>query len=124
MIHCKNCNSINIKVLNLDFARAVNQHDQAVKFNFSKRQFHCLDCETDWNSDPEAYKAYYEYADLLPRTTLVAHVMKPGGTYTAQYIKPEELTRRKELAKILFDKYRSFLDIGAGEWYDIELDAK
>lgn len=33
------------KVLNRNFARAVNEHDQAVKFNFPKRQFYCWDCQ-------------------------------------------------------------------------------
>ena len=124
MIRCKNCNSINVKVSDMNFARTKRSGESSAKAGLPKKQFHCLDCKTTWGSDSEAYKLYFEYGDLRPRTTMVAQTMKPGGTYTAVYIKPEELMRRHELAKILFDKYRSCLDLGAEEWYDIELDSR
>lgn len=124
MIPCKNCKSINVKVSSLDFARVKREGESAAKAGLPKNQFHCWDCGDEWFSDPEAYKVYFEYCDLKPRTTLVAEMIKPGDMYRVQHVDSNELMRRKELAKILFAKYRSFLELEAGEWYDIELDAK
>lgn len=122
MVKCKNCKSIDVKVLDLNFARRKNEGEPTVKGNIFKKQFCCRTCGSEWYSDPEAEKLYFEYKDLKSRTTLVAQIVKRGEPYRVQYIKPDELMRRKELAIILFDKYGSYLDIDPGEWYDIESD--
>lgn len=125
MIYCINCNSINVEVTSMDFARRKMEGQASAKADsIPKNRFMCMDCSSNWNSDPEAYQHYFEYANLIPRTTFVAQTMGPGGTYNAQYINPDELDRREELAKIILDKYRSYLDIGPVEWYNIELDAQ
>lgn len=125
MIYCINCSSINVQVKSMDFAsRKIEGQASAKANNLPKNRFMCTDCQSNWNSDPEAYKLYFEYANLLPRTTIIAQVVRPGGPYVAQYLNPDELIRRKDLAKILFSKYKSYLDLDAGEWYDIELDAR
>lgn len=125
MIYCINCNSINVEVTSMDFARRKMEGQASAKADvFPKERYMCTDCESNWNSDSEAYQHYFEYANLIPRTTLVAQTMGPGGTYNAQYINPDELNRREELAKIILDKYRSYLNIDPVKWHDIELDAQ
>jgi hypothetical protein len=123
MVYCSKCNSINIRVHDLGFAKKIQDGQLAPKFENSKQQFICDSCNHSWFSDPEAEKLYFEYVGLKERTTLVAKTMKPGGTYTAQYINPQELMRRGELAKILFLKYKSYLDISPEEWYNIEFES-
>ncbi len=123
MVTCKNCKSTNVKVYDLNFAHRKREGEPSAKVGLSQYQFHCRTCQNMWEFDPEAKKVYFEYANLKPRTTLVAHVMKPDGTYTPQYIKPEELMRRKELARMLSSTYKSHLNLDPGEWFEIERDA-
>lgn len=125
MTYCINCNSINVQVKSVDFARKKMEGQASAKANtLPKNRFMCRDCGNNWDSDPEAYKLYFEYAGLLPRTTIIAQVMKPSGTYVVQHLDLGELARRKELAKILFSKYKSYLDLDVGEWHNIKLDTQ
>jgi hypothetical protein len=126
MIYCKKCNSINIAIIDKNFAHLKKEHCPAVKLNLLKIQYHCRDCESDWNFDPKASEIYSEYIDLKHKTALTAHDMKHNKTihlsYT--YINGNELMRRKELAKILFNEYKSHLNLNPENWHDIEFDAK
>jgi hypothetical protein len=124
MVFCKNCKSINVKVANANFASVKPEGQPSAKQSENKFFFHCWNCESDWESNQEAYQDYYEYDALRGRTTMVAHDMKPGMKIEAQYIDSNELMRRHELAKKIISSYKHLLDLKPGEWYDIEQDVR
>ena len=123
MAYCLNCKSTNVKVADANFTELKLEGQLAAKHTESKYYFHCWNCESDWESDPEAQRDYYEYDGLRNSTTFVAHSMKPSGKIEAQYINPDELLRRHELAKKIISSYRHLLDLSPGEWFGIEQDA-
>jgi|SRR3989338_10430212 len=123
MVHCLNCKSTKVKVTNANFASVKLERQPSAKQTENKCFFHCWDCESDWESKPEALDDYYEYEALRGRTKLVAHDMRPGVKIEAQYINPDELMKRHELAKKIVDSYKHLLDLKPGEWFDIEQDA-
>lgn len=123
MVRCKKCNSINIKVLDLNFAKRKNEGQPSAKAEDPKKEFYCYGCGDSWFSDPEAEKLYFEYKDLVPRTQMVAQTIKRGEPYKINYIKPHELSRRIEIAKILKEKHQHDLELEAGEWFRIFQDA-
>ncbi len=125
MVICKNCNSMNVKVANGNFASAKPEGQPAVVHKFNKYFFHCWDCESNWESIPEAEKDYLDYVWLRDRTTLVARSMGSDGSYgPAQFIEASELMRRTELAKKIHGSYRHLLDLDPGEWHEIDQDAQ
>lgn len=124
MIYCLSCNSLNVEVLETNFYSEKVGDDVSKELKIPNKEFYCQNCSNAWYSDPVAYKLYMEYLELIPRTTLIAQTIKSGGSYTVQHIDYEGLVRRKELAKILSEKYKSYLDVNPGEWYEIERDAR
>lgn len=67
---------------------------------------------------------YEEYKKLEATTRLEAQILKPGQPYKVQYIKPEDLMRRKSLAKELVGKYKDYFKDKPGEWFDLESDVR
>jgi hypothetical protein len=67
---------------------------------------------------------YEEYKRLVVSTHIEAQILRPDQSYKVNYIKPEELTRRKELAKELVKDYEDFFDGKPAEWFDLGLDAR
>jgi|GEM_PF-2556350 len=123
MIRCKKCKSILVKVFNLNFAKRKLEGQAASKIGSTKKQFLCQSCSEEWFFDPNCEKLYFEYLDLKPETTLVAHNMGSDGTYEAQYIDPNKLMRRLELARELIRSYQHMLDIGPDLWLQLSQDA-
>lgn len=68
-------------------------------------------------------KLHEEYKKLVVSTHIEAQILRPGQPYKVNYIKPEELTRRKELAKELVGKYKDFFEGKPAEWFDLQRDA-
>lgn len=54
---------------------------------------------------------------------MFAQDMSPGRKIEPQYINPDELMKRHELARKIVNSYRHVLDLKPGEWFDIEQDA-
>jgi predicted house-cleaning noncanonical NTP pyrophosphatase (MazG superfamily) len=67
-------------------------------------------------------KIYEEYKRLVVSTHIEAQILKPGQPYKVNYIKPEELTLRKELAKKLVNEYKDFFEGKPAEWFDLQRD--
>lgn len=65
---------------------------------------------------------YEEYKKLVVSTHIEAQILKPGQSYKVNYIKPNELMRRKELAKELVENYKIFFEGRPAEWFDLERD--
>lgn len=124
MIRCGNCKSILVKSIDLNYAKVKNEGEPADTSDLVPEYFQCESCSYGWFVDPEAEKLYLEYKDLVPKTSVVAQVVRPGGTYHVHYIKPDELSRRIELAKILTEKHQHNLNLEAGEWFEIIQDAR
>lgn len=124
MITCPNCQTTNVRVNNGNFARVKCEGEPAAKYIYNKFFFYCEDCEEKWESTPEAERDYFDYVALRDRTTPIVRTIRRGESYgPAQYIDPAELSRRIELAKKLILSYKHLLDLGAGEWYEIEQDS-
>ena len=125
MITCKNCKSKNVKVVHMNFASAKPEGQPAAKHEYDKYSFFCFDCEQKWESDAQVQKDYLEYLWLRDRTSIPVRDMNPNGNYgPTPFIDSSELTRRKELAKKIFDSYKHTLDISPSEWYKIEQDTR
>ena len=125
MTICKNCKSINVRVGNLDFAKAKPEGVVAAKYDGPNHDFYCDDCRSQWQSGPEDWKLYYEYKNLAYKNKLTAHNMPADGSYQVQYLgEPIELDRIRELAKILLSSYRHLIVLNPGEWHEIEQDSK
>ncbi len=69
-------------------------------------------------------EVYSEYKKLLVSTHIEAQILKPGQPYKVNYIKPEELMRRKELANELVNDYKDFFEDKPAEWFDLVSDAR
>lgn len=65
---------------------------------------------------------YSEYRKLVTSTHIEAQILKPGQPYKVSYIKPEELMRRKEVAKELVNNYKDFFQDKSAEWFDLVSD--
>ncbi len=127
MIYCQNpdCNSKDVKVNSLDFAMVKREGEPSKKSGaYPKQEFHCWKCNSIWYSLDEAFETYYEYKDLVPQTTLTAQTMGPGGSYQSKYIDRDKQSRRYELAKIIYKKYSSYLDLSASDWDKIKRDSE
>ncbi len=123
MIRCNKCSSISVKVCNLNFAKRKVEGCPSSKIVSIEKQYYCQSCGNAWFYNPKCDELYAEYLKLKPETTLVAHIVKPGGTYKAQYIDPNKLIRRNEIAKTLVDSYQHVLNVDPGEWYELCQDA-
>lgn len=108
----------------MNFARKKAEGESATKDNVLKKEFYCYNCSDLWFSDSEVEKLYFEYKDLVPKTEMVAQTIKRGEPYKVNYIKPNELHRRIEIAKILASEHQHDLDLEAGEWFRIFQDAR
>lgn len=67
---------------------------------------------------------YSEYKRLVVSTHIEAQILKPGQPYKVNYIKPEELMRRKEIANDLVSNYKDFFQDKPAEWFDLVSDTR
>ncbi len=123
MIKCKNCQSVNVKVSDLNFAKIKPEGWPAAKYTYDKYSFLCLDCNQVWESEPESQKDYYDYMCFRDRTTLVAHKMEKNKKIIAQHINLDDMEQRARLSKKIVNSYKHLLDLPPEEWYAIERDA-
>jgi hypothetical protein len=123
MINCPNCKSINVKSIDLNFARIKKEGEPAAKISDFKKQFFCYDCNFSWDFNPESEKLYLEYIQLRDETALITQIIKPGDSYVPKYIDSNKLNKRKEIAKELTASHQHTLDIKSDEWYELQKDA-
>ena len=124
MVRCPNCKSISVKEIDMNYASVKKEGDPADSSELLPEYFQCETCSHAWFADPSAKKLYLEYKELVPKTEIVSQIARPRGTYTVYHIKPEELSRRLEIARILTEGHQHDLNIGAGDWYEIFQDAR
>ena len=65
---------------------------------------------------------FEEYKKLEASTHIEAQILGRGELYKVNYIKPEELTRRKEVAKELASVCKDLFKDKPAEWFDIQRD--
>ena len=124
MVICKECDSLDVRVNDGNFARTKREGEPSAVHTYNKKFFYCEQCESKWESTPEAEKDYLDYLWLKGRTTMLAHEMPRDGSYgPPAHIDGAELMRREELAKKLVESYRHLLDLAPDEWYEIEQDS-
>ncbi|MEK7187471.1 MAG: hypothetical protein AAB691_01325 [Patescibacteria group bacterium] len=124
MITCPNCKSIDIKTLDLEFARRKKEGEAANKDEILKEQFTCQTCGDEWDSNPKSEELYREYLELKKETEMIAQDMKPGGQYKVQYIDPQKLSRRLEVARELVSSHQHTLNISPSAWHDLKQDGR
>jgi len=59
---------------------------------------------------PSCEEIYKEYLIFREKTTLHAQTVGPGGSYTVQYIVPEDMERRDALKKELLANCEIYID--------------
>ena len=67
---------------------------------------------------------YTEYKNLAVSTHIEAQIHRPGQSYKAYPLSPNELLRRKDIAKKLTENYKDFFKDKPDEWFDLVLDAR
>ena len=67
---------------------------------------------------------YREYKKLEVATHIEAQILKRGQPYKIQHINPQDLMRRKILAKELVEHCKDYFEDKPGEWYDIKMDIR
>ena len=67
---------------------------------------------------------YSEYRKLVVLTHIEAQILKHGQPYRVNYIKPEDLMRRKEIVSDLGNNYKDFFQDKPAEWFDLVSDAR
>lgn len=67
-------------------------------------------------------KLFEEYKKLEASTHIEAQILKRGEPYKVNYIKPEELMRRKEVAQELVNSCKDFFKDKPAEWFDLQRD--
>ena len=73
--------------------------------------------------DQKEFKQLYEeYKKLMISTHIQTQIVRPGQPYNVNYIKLDELMRRKALAKELVKKYKKYFEGKPSEWFDLESD--
>ncbi|MHB1330928.1 MAG: hypothetical protein ACYCY6_03100 [Minisyncoccota bacterium] len=65
-----------------------------------------------------------EYERLKVSTHIEAQILRPGQPYKVNYIKPEELVRRKELAIELASNYKDYFENKPAEWFELQQDVR
>lgn len=65
---------------------------------------------------------YAEYKKLKASTRIEAQIGKPGQPYKVHRIIPDELKRRKDIAKELVNNYKEYFKGKRGEWFELEQD--
>ena len=125
MVFCKNkdCNSILVKVSDLNFALVKPEGEPAAKAGLTKKEFYCQSCGEIWMFDPKVESLYFEYRDLKNKTMMVAQDVDATKRIEVPYISVNDLMRRTEIAKDLVTNYKHMLDLEPGDWYDLEQEA-
>lgn len=67
---------------------------------------------------------YEEYKQLVVSTHIEAQILRPGQPYKVNYIKPEELTRRRLLAEELVENYEVYFRDKPAEWFALQQDTR
>ncbi len=63
---------------------------------------------------------YREYREIEAITHIEAQALKRGQSYVAQYIKPDDLIKRKSLAKELVLNCELYFKNKPDEWFDLK----
>jgi hypothetical protein len=67
---------------------------------------------------------YEEYKRLKIATHLEAQIGRRSQLYKIHYINPDDLMRRKDLAKELVKNYKEYFEGKPAEWFDLKLDVR
>ena len=113
-----------MKEMDLNFASTKKEGEPADSSELLPEYFQCESCSHGWFTNPEARKLYLEYKELVPKTEAVSQIARPRGTYTVYHIKPNELSRRLEIARMLKDNHQHDLNLDPGDWFEIFQDAR
>ncbi|MEZ4211110.1 MAG: hypothetical protein R3B39_02380 [Candidatus Paceibacterota bacterium] len=123
MVTCKKCNSISVKVSDLNFATVKPEGQPAAKIGHTKKEFYCHSCGEIWMFDLECERLYFEYLDLKRKTMMFVQDLRSLNKIPPPHIESHDLMRRNELAKKLVTGYKHMLDIDPGEWHELEQEA-
>lgn len=124
MVRCPKCKSILVKSVDLNYASVKKEGEPADSSDFLPEYFQCESCSHGWFADLGAMKLYLEYKELVLKTEMISQIVRPGGTYVVNHIRPNELSRRLEIARILKEGHQHDLNIDAGDWFEIFQDAR
>jgi hypothetical protein len=76
----------------------------------------------DNSKSKEFEDLYTEYKKLKTSTHIEAQIGSSGQPYKVHRIIPDELKRRKDLAKELVKNYKEYFKEKQGEWFELEQD--
>lgn len=125
MVTCPQCKSTDVKVNDINFARALKADGSAHKHTYDQKAFYCRKCEFQWQTTLESDKAYWDYVHLKAKTAMGTGNGNTDGSYgPAPAIDHNDISLRKEFAKRLIGSCAHLLDLPASEWWDIEQDAR
>jgi len=69
-------------------------------------------------------KLHQEYKELVVKTHIEAQILRPGQPYCVNYISPDDLVKRKLLAKKLAIHGAEYFKDFPEDWFDIQRDAR